>query len=377
MLLTVGANCDVPLTHPPVGPASPCAGGHHPGQGAAGGGGAPRGAAGGCQLEGAAQVWVARRWGGACMAALIGRVPGCHFDAVLHALASRASTAWILLVRHCRYCFSQGAYRGAGADSLRQRFRVDVGAAAGALPELPQGEEGEQGGAVGPLLALCWSAHVANAALRAALGLWRHRLPALWAERQAPTASPCPRSPSCPPFLQARQPRLTTPSCSAPSASWRSWRCWERATRMRSSLPPSTKCTRPRWTRPLSEWCCDRAVGWPWAWMKPSPKCRPCLVFSLSSCCRSRIASPAPFSLPGAGAQPGRMHSHTTPSMPLPRAPCPTSAFPAGFALRVSLQGVSRNRYGCDGGISWVGRGESIRRNGDTEQCRGTDVRLM
>ncbi|EFN55641.1 hypothetical protein CHLNCDRAFT_133825 [Chlorella variabilis] len=44
-----------------------------------------------------------------------------------------------------RYCFSQGAYRGAGADSLRQRFRVDVGAAAGALPELPQGEEGEQG----------------------------------------------------------------------------------------------------------------------------------------------------------------------------------------------------------------------------------------
>ncbi|PRW57862.1 helicase MOV-10 [Chlorella sorokiniana] len=46
-----------------------------------------------------------------------------------------------------RYCFSQGAYRGAGADAIRQRFRVDVGAAAGALPELPG--DGTEGGAEG------------------------------------------------------------------------------------------------------------------------------------------------------------------------------------------------------------------------------------
>lgn len=46
-------------------------------------------------------------------------------------------------VRHRRYCFSNGAYRGAGSDSLRQRFRVDVGAAAGALPDLPAGDEGK------------------------------------------------------------------------------------------------------------------------------------------------------------------------------------------------------------------------------------------
>ncbi|KAI7838701.1 hypothetical protein COHA_007499 [Chlorella ohadii] len=43
-----------------------------------------------------------------------------------------------------RYCFSQGAYRGAGADAIHQRFHIDVGAAAGALPELPaDGASGE------------------------------------------------------------------------------------------------------------------------------------------------------------------------------------------------------------------------------------------
>jgi len=42
----------------------------------------------------------------------------------------------------CRHCFACGAFRGAGSDTIRQRFRVDAGAAAGALPELPA----EQGG---------------------------------------------------------------------------------------------------------------------------------------------------------------------------------------------------------------------------------------
>lgn len=47
-----------------------------------------------------------------------------------------------------RHCFAQGAYRGAGADAIRRRFRIDVGAAAGALPTLP-GEGGGEGEGAG------------------------------------------------------------------------------------------------------------------------------------------------------------------------------------------------------------------------------------
>lgn len=49
------------------------------------------------------------------------------------------------------HCFSNGAYRGAGADSLRQRFRIDPGAAAPQLSELPDGVEGKNRQLRGPL----------------------------------------------------------------------------------------------------------------------------------------------------------------------------------------------------------------------------------
>lgn len=53
--------------------------------------------------------------------------------------------SWRELLLHC---FSQGAYRGAGADAIRQRFRLEPGAAA-ALPDLPPGAgaAGAAGGA--------------------------------------------------------------------------------------------------------------------------------------------------------------------------------------------------------------------------------------
>ena len=51
-----------------------------------------------------------------------------------------------MFVWRCRYCLSQGAYRGAGADAIRHKFRVDVSAAAGALPDLaPGGDAASKG----------------------------------------------------------------------------------------------------------------------------------------------------------------------------------------------------------------------------------------
>jgi putative helicase MOV10L1 len=49
----------------------------------------------------------------------------------------------------CRHCFSQGAYRGAGSDAILERFRIDAGAAAGALPELPAAGAGGCGRMLG------------------------------------------------------------------------------------------------------------------------------------------------------------------------------------------------------------------------------------
>ena len=47
-------------------------------------------------------------------------------------------SSWRALLCHC---FTQGAYRGAGADAIRARFRVDPSAAPAAL-QLLAGDEG-------------------------------------------------------------------------------------------------------------------------------------------------------------------------------------------------------------------------------------------
>lgn len=52
----------------------------------------------------------------------------------------------LIRVCPCRHCFAHGAFRGAGSASVRQRFRVDAGAAAGALPDVAEAGAGEGAG---------------------------------------------------------------------------------------------------------------------------------------------------------------------------------------------------------------------------------------
>jgi putative helicase MOV10L1 len=62
-----------------------------------------------------------------------------------HPVVLLEDPSWRELLRHC---FANGAYRGAGADAIRRRFRVDPGAGGAALPGLALAP-GEGGGGTG------------------------------------------------------------------------------------------------------------------------------------------------------------------------------------------------------------------------------------
>lgn len=50
---------------------------------------------------------------------------------VTRGVSTQSALTFCILASACRYCLVQGAYRGAGADTIRARFAVDLGVPGG------------------------------------------------------------------------------------------------------------------------------------------------------------------------------------------------------------------------------------------------------